>query len=94
VGGEASDLESQRILLQSKGLVGGWAVCSYHCSIWKKSSADRVTRSAGSRSAIRQCRSEQVVGGAVKVVPAPVIASRRARIGVTEGILHILQRRA
>src|SRR3954453_13089262 len=39
-----------------------------------------------------QCRSEQVVGGAVEVVPAAVVAPRGAWVGVAEGVLDVLQR--
>src|SRR3954462_12543005 len=34
---------------------------------------------------------EQIVGGAVEVVPAAVIPPGRARVGVPEGVLDVLQ---
>src|SRR3954471_17143487 len=39
-----------------------------------------------------QCVSEQVVGGAVEVVTTSVIAPSRSRVGVAEGVLHVLKR--
>ena len=39
-------------------------------------------------------RGEQVVGGAVEVVAAPVVAPGGARVGVTERVLDVLKRSA
>src|SRR4051794_30582537 len=41
-----------------------------------------------------ESRGEQVVGGAVGVVAAPVVAAGGAGVGVAEGVLHVLQRQS
>src|SRR3954447_23428196 len=55
--------------------------------------ADYVALVPSVGTVVGQRRGQQIVGGAVEVVPGAVIAPGGARVGVAERVLHVLQGR-